>query len=227
VGATERAGQAYALNVGVQAARAEAVAFCDADDEVGMGWLAALGEALATHELVSCRQEYDRLNDPWVRATRDPVFETGLARLWFPPYLPYAGSNALGVRKRLHDALGGFDERLDVLFDMDYCIRAQLFGAELVFVPEAVVHYRYRADLRAIFRQSRLYADKVALVQRRYKAKGERAPGQRTWVVEGWKSVAKTVPRVHTKEGRGRLAWLLGWQIGRYVGSVRHRVLAV
>ena len=36
-----------ALNVGAAAARGEALAFCDADDEVGQGWVAAMGEALA------------------------------------------------------------------------------------------------------------------------------------------------------------------------------------
>lgn len=227
VDASERAGQPFALNMGVQAARAHAVAFCDADDEVGAGWLAALGNALAEHELVAGRQDYERLNEPWVRASREPVFETGLAKLWFPPYLPHAGSGGLGVRKNLHESIGGFDESMDVLFDMDYTVRAQLAGAEITFVPEAVIHYRYRHDLRGIFRQSRLYAEHVALLQRRYKPKGKRVPGQRTWLIEGWKPVVQTVPRVHRKDGRGRLAWLLGWQVGRYVGSVKHRVLAV
>jgi glycosyltransferase involved in cell wall biosynthesis len=216
-----------ALNLGVEAARASAVAFCDADDEVGTGWLEAMGNALARHELVSGRQDDERLNEPWVRASREAAFSAGLAKLWFPPYLPHAGSGALGVRKRLHRAIGGFDESMSANFDMDYCIRAQLAGAKLVFVPEAVVHYRYRTSLRAIFHQSRVYGENVALIQRRYKPRGERAPGQRTWLVEGWKPVVTTLPRLHRREARGRLAWLLGWQLGRYVGSARYRVLAV
>jgi glycosyltransferase involved in cell wall biosynthesis len=224
---TKARGQPGALNLGVEAARADAVAFCDADDEVGTGWLEAMGNALARHELVSGRQDDERLNEPWVRASREAAFSAGLAKLWFPPYFVHAGSGAMGVRTRLHEAIGGFDESMEANFDMDYCIRAQLAGAELVFVPEAVVHYRYRTSLRGIFHQSRVYGENVALIQRRYKPKGERAPGQRTWLVEGWKPVVTTLPRVHRKEARGRLAWLLGWQFGRYVGSARYRVLAV
>jgi glycosyltransferase involved in cell wall biosynthesis len=39
VDASERQGQPYALNIGAEAALGEALAFCDADDVVGEGWL--------------------------------------------------------------------------------------------------------------------------------------------------------------------------------------------
>src|SRR5215204_14430 len=47
VDASEPAGQAHALNSGVESAGAEAVAFCDTDDEAAPGWVAAMGEALS------------------------------------------------------------------------------------------------------------------------------------------------------------------------------------
>jgi len=39
---------------GVEAASREAIAFSDADDEVGEGWLAAMSSALARHDFVGC-----------------------------------------------------------------------------------------------------------------------------------------------------------------------------
>ncbi|MGH2922242.1 MAG: glycosyltransferase family 2 protein, partial [Gaiellaceae bacterium] len=71
VDASDKRGQAHALNVGVSEARADAVAFCDADDEVAPGWVAAMGEALLSHELVGCAADGEKLNEPWVRAVRD------------------------------------------------------------------------------------------------------------------------------------------------------------
>ena len=43
----------------------------------------------------------------------------------------------IGVRKDVHERFGGFDESMDALFDVDYCIRLQLGGIELRLVPEA------------------------------------------------------------------------------------------
>jgi GT2 family glycosyltransferase len=227
VDASARAGQAFALNEGVRAAASEAIAFCDADDEVGEGWVAAVGDALTRHDFVSCRQDPVKLNEPWVAATREAAFADGLPRLWFPPYVTHAGSGAMAIRRAVHEAIGGFDESMPCLFDTDYSVKAQLAGFELVFVPEAVVHYRYRATLRGIFDQARRYAEQMARIQRRYKSPGERVAGQRTWLVEGWRPLLGTLPQLGRRAGRARLAWHVGWQIGRYAGSVRYRVLAV
>lgn len=227
VEATEREGAAYGLNAGVRAARAPAILFCDADDEVGEGWLAAMGEALAAHELVACRHDVETLNDPSVRATRDPVFAEGLPCLAFPPFLLHATSSAMGISRHLFNELGGFDEAVGALHDTDFSVRAGLAGHEIHFVREAVVAYRYRDTLGGTFRQARAYAEDMALLQRRYVPAGERVPGRRTWLVEGWKPVLRALPRAGSRAGRARLAWLLGWQAGRYAGSVRYRVLAV
>jgi len=227
VDASARAGQAFALNEGVRAAAADAIAFCDADDEVAGGWVAALGEVLRTHDFVSCRHDPDKLNEPWVAATREAAFAEGLPKLWFPPYVTHAGSGAMGIRRTVHEAVDGFDESMPCLFDTDFSVKAQLAGFELVYVPEAVVHYRYRSTLGGIFGQARRYAEQMARIQRRYKPSGKRVPGQRTWLVEGWRPLLATLPHVLGRPGRARLAWHFGWQLGRYAGSVRYRVLAV
>lgn len=224
VDASDRRGQAHALNAGVRAARGEAVVFCDADDEVAPGWLAAMGEALARHEFVACRGDAEKLNESWLRETREPQPPGRLATVPFPPYSPYAGSGALGVRKQVHERFGGFDESMTVLFDVDYCIRLQLAGIALRLVPEAVMHYRYRERWRHIFDQARRYAEAGALLQKRY---GTPATPIWKWPLKHWRPVAGALARAHRRGDRAKLAWLLGWQVGRYRGSVRHKVLAI
>jgi glycosyltransferase involved in cell wall biosynthesis len=226
VDASQPRGQAHALNAGVESARAEAVAFCDADDEVAPGWVAAMGEALARHEFVACQSDTAKLNEPWIQATREGQVPGRLSTVSFPPYAPYAGSGGLGVRRSTHARLGGFDETMFVLFDVDFCLRAHKAGIELALVPDALLHYRYRSGWRGVFRQARIYAEQMALVQRRHEDRSARPPGRRPWLLRGWKPVLACIGSLHRRGSRAKLAWLLGWQVGRYVGSVRYRVLA-
>jgi glycosyltransferase involved in cell wall biosynthesis len=223
--ASKRRGQAHALNTGVAAASAPAVAFCDADDEVAPGWVAAMGEALADSELVACQSDTAKLNEAWIAETREPQKPGELSRVSFPPYAPYAGSGGLGVRRAAHARLGGFDEDMFVLFDVDFCLRAHEAGIVLVLVPDALLHYRYRSGWRSTFRQARLYAEQMALVQKRYEDRAAR-PRRRPWLLRGWKPVLACIASLRRRGSRAKLAWLLGWQVGRYVGSVRYRVLA-
>ena len=69
VDAAARRGKPFALNTAIAAARAPAVAVCDADDVPGEGWLAAMGAALERHAIVACRIDFDRLNAGWIRRT--------------------------------------------------------------------------------------------------------------------------------------------------------------
>jgi GT2 family glycosyltransferase len=227
IDASAKRGPAYALNEGVRTARGRSFVFCDADDEVAPGWVKAMGEALDEHEAVACRQEVDKLNEPWVRESRGPsIMSSGVdLRLPFPPYLAHAPSSGLGVRRSVHERLGGFDESLFANYDTDYCIRLSHLGVRVAFVPDALLHYRYRDDVREIFSQARLYAETSALLQKRY-ATARPFPAWR-WPSKHWRPIIRELPRVRRRGSRARLAWLLGWQVGRYVGGVRHRVVSV
>jgi GT2 family glycosyltransferase len=226
VDASERRSCGLAMNKGVREALGNAVAFADADDVVGEGWVAAMGEALRRHDFVAGSQDDELLNEPWVRATRERHFAEGVATLVYPPHAPYTGAGTLGVRRSVFLEAGGFDERF-YLGDVEFCIRLYLRGVELVFVPEAVIHYRYRSTLGGIARQAYRYGRGTAAIQRRYKARGVRFPGQRKWLIKGWRPALPLLLRVLSPAARGKLAWILGWQAGRYRGSVEHRVLAV
>ena len=225
VDASARVGQAFALNEGVRAASSECITFCDADDEVAPGWVAAMGEALARYEFVAGRSDASKLNESWVEETREGQPPGGLSTTSFAPYAPYTGSGGLGVRRGVHEGLGGFDESMRALFDLDYCLRAYERGIELRFVPEALMHYRYRSGLRETFRQASFYAEHMALVQRRHE---DRSARPRTpWLLRGWRPILRDLASVHRRAGRAKLAWHLGWQVGRFVGSARYRVLAL
>lgn len=226
VDASEQRSQAHALNVGVREARAGAVAFCDADDEVAPGWVAGMGEALLDHELVGCAADGAKLNEPWARDVR--VLERDRpAKLWFPPYLPFAGSGGLGVHRRIHQLAGGFDESLPVLFDVDFCVRVQELGIDFLHVPDALIHYRFRHEWREIFAQARKYALYGACLQKRHKPTDARFPGLTKWAFTGWRPVLRSLGRIGSRAARAKLAWQLGWLLGRLQGSLRYRVLAV
>jgi glycosyltransferase involved in cell wall biosynthesis len=224
VDASDRQSDGHARNEGARAATGDVLVFCDADDEIGDGWLEALAEALGKHDVVAARAEMGKLNEPWTRAAREES-PSGLPRLPFPPHLPFASTYGLGVQREVHDRVGGFDESLRALADVDYTVRVQLAGFAIAFEPAAVVHYRNRDTLRGIHRQARLYARDFARLQTRY-AKGP--IGRRwLWPARGWLGLMRALPRIRDRGGRARLAWLAGWQFGRIEGSLRYGVLAV
>ncbi|MGH7871362.1 MAG: glycosyltransferase, partial [Candidatus Binatia bacterium] len=170
VDASDRKGASHARNVGASAARGAALAFCDADDEVAPGWVAAMGEALLKQQIVACRVDFDKLNDIAVRTIfRNHAQHNGLCKVWFPPFLSHAGAGTLGIRKSLHDSIGGFDETVLTQEDTDYCFRVQRAGVELHFVAEALLHVRCRSSLVKLTRQAFTWSECTVLLYKRYR----------------------------------------------------------
>jgi GT2 family glycosyltransferase len=228
VDASDRRGGGHARNVGARAAHTPGLAFCDPDDEVADGWLQAIARALDEHDFVAGRLEFDRFNQPWAIAVRGRPQHEGLSYLADGRWLPFALGGTIGIRKKLHDAIGGFDELSfsGSAEDVDYCWRLQLAGHPLVFVPEAVTHYRLRHNLRSIYRQARYYGEGQVLLYRIYREYG--LPE----VEQPWRKALRLnlamVKRFATARRRSDLAlalWSLGQRVGRLRGSARHRVL--
>ncbi|HEY6882264.1 MAG TPA: glycosyltransferase family A protein [Polyangiales bacterium] len=157
---TERLGVTHSYAVGFAAARGDAFVLCEADDEVGDGWLAALGHALLRHEFVAAALEYERLNSSDIVATghRQQTAETGLSNASPPLYLPFASGCSFGFRRSVYERLGDPDPSCAATWDQDYCYRAHLAGIALEFVPAAVVHYRLRTTLRGAYKQGKNWA---------------------------------------------------------------------
>lgn len=228
VSAPERRGAAYARNVGVMTAASDRFAFCDVDDEIGTGWVAAMGDALMRHEFVGCYIDDAKLNSPRIRAVWSAPAEAWRRLPVMFNFLPAAAGCGFGFTRRLYQKIGPFDESLPRLEDIDYAWRAQLAGKRLHYVPHAVVHYRYPDSLRRIYRQC--FGDgwcEVAL----YKKYARFGMIWRSWRggVRDWMGLLYSAPKMAVNSQRTRDLWLksAGILAGRFAGSIEHRTVAL
>jgi glycosyltransferase involved in cell wall biosynthesis len=226
VDSSDRRGAAHARNVAARAASGEALIFCDADDEVAPGWLSAMGDALSIHDFVACRVDFAKLNPGWVQEIfRDHAQHHGLLKAWYPPYLAHAGAGTIGVKKSLHEAIGGFDESVRVQEDTDYCFRLQLAGVNLHFVPAALLHIRCRRSLPGLFRQASIWAEYTVFLYKRYRPLDSKDLWQR-WraFMRQSKNLLYSSPQLHSKAGRAEWVWKFGWQLGLLKASIKYQV---
>jgi glycosyltransferase involved in cell wall biosynthesis len=217
-----RSGASLARNVGAAEASADHLAFVDADDVVADGWLAAMGEALRRHPFVTGPIELDRLNPPWLAASRGRAHERSAPT--FYGIFPYAHGCNLGIHRRRWHEVGGLDETMTATEDIDLSLRMWLAGTPAAFEPQAVVHYRYRTQARQLWRQGLAYGRHRPLVARRLAEAGQRPPPP----LAGWRSWAHLVtqlPKARSAEGRALLAWSGGNRLGHVVGSVEQHTL--
>jgi glycosyltransferase involved in cell wall biosynthesis len=214
IDASVRRGAAYARNAGAAAAAGSALLFCDADDEMAAGYLEAMGRALDTHAFVACRYDFLKLNQSWLAQARAGEGQgSGPAGGYCHPTLPYAGAGGLGVSKAVHDRVQGFDLTLKAMAgqeDTDYCIRVQLAGTPLVFVPDAVMHVRFRDTIAGVFTQAWAWAESGAYVQRRY-APPEPSPTLARSAYDLGRHLVWKLVRVRSRSDIARWIWLAGW----------------
>jgi glycosyltransferase involved in cell wall biosynthesis len=207
-------GCAAARNTGIEQARSDLLAFCDDDDVVEPGWLAALHRGLEHHELVAGQLDVLGEGD----AAPPPLRHRKAG------FLTRGSTANLGVRRAVFDHVHPFDEDLVRSSDAEFTWRAQLAGHDLVAWPEAVVAKRSRSCARDTWRQEMSWGAAEAQLYRRYRPMGmsrSSVPGA-VWAamrhaVLSWVSRDTVDRSLH----RRRLAF----RIGRWHGSLRNRVL--
>jgi GT2 family glycosyltransferase len=185
-----------------------------------------MSKALSKYEFVAGKCEYEKLNDPWTLKYRPPSQSDGLQEYKYPSYLPHAASCSLGVKRSIHEAIGGFDENMFKLQDTDYCWRIQLTGTELHFVPEAVVHYRFRSTIADLYYQGLLQGEHNVLLYKKYRPLGM---PKLSWQegVKAWWRLSKRFPAVFSEEERPLWVRIFAWRVGRLQGCIKYRVLAL
>lgn len=225
VDASAGQGTQFAMNVAVEAATGEAIAVCDADDEVAPGWVAAMGEALSRHDFVACSVDIEKLNPPWVTSGRVHPQRDGLQKALYPPYLLHAGGGTLGVKRSLYIMVGGYDEALTYLHDTDFCFKLQRAGVQLHFVPDAVVHVRLRHTLGGVYHQARCWAVYKVGVYKKYQGATEiESPPSWKRYARNWQYLLQALPYIRQKRDCLRFVGMLGSQVGLLQGSLKYRI---
>ena len=226
VDASAKKGRGFARNVGVTEAKSDHLAFCDADDVVAPGWVAAVGNALKESPFVASRHEIQTLNTPEILASHGNPQADGLQAYSYPPFLPHAGGCGLGVRRSVHDEINGFDNALVRLQDTDYCWRVQLAGYAFTFVPDAAIHVRLPENSNDLYQQARENGEANVLLYKLYRQHGMPSLSWKSGI-GAWLSIVKSLPQLVDSKMRNRWVWQFGWRLGRLIGSLKYRVLAL
>lgn len=223
VTATEGQSVAYARNAGVRESVARSVAFCDGDDIVRPGWVAAMGNALRDHALVTGAVDASRINEAWLAETRPTTSDDR------PPHFgdhPFARGNNTGMWRSVWQEVGGYDEEFKGLEDIEFSLRAAAAGVVPVFVPEAIVDYRYRPGTAALWKQGFFYGRGRSELRQRARALGLAAPslmgGVKSWI---W--LVAHLPDLRTATGRYSWLWVLSNRIGALRGTAERLMSSI
>ncbi|WP_370894451.1 glycosyltransferase family 2 protein [Janibacter sp. GXQ6167] len=220
----DQPGVSHARNVGAGAVHSPLALFCDADDKVSAGWVAAMVAGLDEFDIVGGPLEFAELSEPDAAHLRyePPANELPITM----KFRPYANGGNLGIRASVMRRLGGFDTSFRGGHEeVDLAWRAQALGYTVGFAPDAIGHIRHRGSLRATMRQTFHYGRTYAQLFSRHRDQ----PIPRT----PWRREVRTYG-ILLRQGVGAVrqrdlsGWLttMSWTAGRLWGDVQYRVRA-
>ncbi|HEY6797282.1 MAG TPA: glycosyltransferase [Kineosporiaceae bacterium] len=214
--------QARGLNYGIEHSRGDHLVFLDSDDIAAPGYLEQIGKALDDAPFVGGAMDVETLNAPWLLARRRVLQQDRIDV--FCSYLPAVIGASMAARREAVEAVRGFDERLPTQHDLDISWRLYHAGYPAVFVPGAILHYRYREGLKGVFDQERGYGEGEVALYRKFRARGLRRRSVPRVLVDYARTV-RALRDIRSRPGRARFLTLLGANLGRVQGSIRFRTL--
>lgn len=216
-------GTSHARNTGAASCAGDFLVFCDADDVAAPTWLRAMVEAGRGADLVGGYLDFEALNPPRARSSREPNPDDRLPVTM--DFLPYAVSSCLGVRTQVFTALDGFNEtyRGGAAEDVEFCWRAQLASYRLVFAPDAVMHYRLRSGLWPMAQQAFRYGRGDAQLFRDFREHGI-PPIAFGEAAARWGRMVRRLPALLSPDRAARWTFGSAFRLGRLVGSLVYRV---
>lgn len=207
-----RQGVSVARNAGVAAATTGCILICDADDEVSPGWVGAMLDGLREAPFVGGPVETVKLSGPSAAWVSLPARTTELLEAWGVRY-PFGGNTAF--RREVFDAAGGYDEDYPAgAEEIDFAWRAKLAGFEATYVPDALLHYRIRTDLRGVLRQQFNSGQGAAQLYARFRPKQVKP---RSWRMTLYREamMLRNFPVRGSRNERAKYATLLAFEAGK------------
>jgi len=224
VDASALKGAGQARNAGVKAAKTDFILFCDADDVVDIHWVGAMTAALANAQIVGGHREWRQLNPAWHPVAQRQEGEVDVQHIG-PQKTTTVGAGNMGIRRDLFEKLGGFDPMLPIHEDADLCLRAHQLGVNVQLCSNAIAHIRVRHDVRSVFRQARNWGFWHVLLYKKHRAVLGRPPIFRP--LFGWAALILDAFKIRNRAALLSFTALLGWKLGRLIGSVEMWYLAL
>lgn len=220
VDSSAKSGVSHARNVGVKHARSDITLVCDSDDVVCPTWVRSMAEALETYDGVGGSLDEVTLNPPG-----SPMLAFAASSL--PVclgFLPYPVGANCGMRRKVWEALDGFDEAyLYGAEEVDFFWRLQLAGYKLGFVPQAVIAYRHRTSIRKCVRVSFRHGVSTCQLAGRFRSQ---IPSQSPLAVARlWAGLFLQFPLLLKSNQRLGYLHRVAFHTGQIVGSLRYGVV--
>jgi glycosyltransferase involved in cell wall biosynthesis len=219
IDASRRRGGAAARNDAVAHASGDLLLFCDADDAVAAGWLAAHAAMLRSADVVAGAIAHIRPG----QAPADVLVPNAAPTLL--GWRAYGQTANCAVSRRAYEEVGGFPEHPNyVAEDVEFSWLAQLAGFDLKYARGAIVFKHSRPNGRARMRQYYQYGRCDVDLYRRFHQHGVPHPDAAA-VLRSYGGIVARIPALFDHDVRERWISQLGRRAGRAVRSVELRTL--